>query len=51
LEKKTHKDISVFDNEVIEKVNTLMMKFFLDLLVKDEKVTYSEIEFNLEIKK
>jgi hypothetical protein len=47
LEKKTQKEISVSDNEVLEKVNTLMMKFFLDLLLKDEKATYSENDFDL----
>jgi hypothetical protein len=40
----------VSDNEVLDKVNTLMMKFFLDLLVKDEKIIYKEADFDLEIK-
>jgi hypothetical protein len=35
LIKKTEKEIAVSDNEVLEKINALMMKYFLDLIVKD----------------
>jgi hypothetical protein len=34
---------------VLEVINGLVMSYFLDLLVRDEKKVYKENDFNLEI--
>lgn len=49
--KKTQKDILISNPEVLEKINVLMMEFLLDLITKNEKQTYIEIDFNIIINK
>lgn len=47
--KKSQKEISITNNEVLESINLLMMKYFLDLMSTDQKKIYIECDFNIEI--